>query len=109
MQKGFVYLINDWEHNGIYKIGVTRGTIEHQLKKLQTGNPDDLVVCRYFHTEHPFFIEKQLHRRYSGFRVRDEWFELSDEEALKFPETCRQIEEMIDIMKDNPFFPKNVK
>ena len=101
MQKGFVYLINDWEREGVYKIGVTRGSIERRLKKLQTGNPDDLVVCRYFHTEHPFFIEKQLHRRYSGFRVRDE--------ALKFPETCRQIEEMIDIMKDNPFFPKNVK
>ena len=56
-----------------------------------------------------FFIEKQLHRRYSGFRVRDEWFELSDEEAIKFPETCKEIEEMIDIMKDNPFFPKKVK
>lgn len=54
MQKGFVYLINDWECEGVYKIGVTRGTIEHRLKKLQTGNPDDLVICRYFHTEHPF-------------------------------------------------------
>ena len=109
MQKGFVYLINDWEREGVYKIGVTRGTIEHRLKKLQTGNPDDLVICRYFHTEHPFFIEKQLHRRYSAFRVRDEWFELSEEEAIKFPETCKEIAEMIDIMKDNPFFPKKVK
>lgn len=109
MDKGYVYLINDWERDGVFKIGVTRGNIERRMKKLQTGNPDDLVLCRWHETEHPFFVEKILHQKYNNFKVRDEWFELSNDEALKFPETCNEIEDMILAMKDNPFFPKKLK
>ncbi len=109
MEKGFVYLINDWEQDNVYKIGVTRGSIERRIKKLQTGNPDELITCRYYHTEHPFFVEKQLHKKYLDCKVRDEWFKLTDNDVFNFEKTCKEIENIISIMKDNPFFPKKVK
>ena len=55
-KKGYVYLLGDFEKEGSYKIGVTRGTIEHRIKKLQTGNSGEIYIVDYFQTEHPFFI-----------------------------------------------------
>ena len=108
-EKGFVYLLADSEKEGIYKIGVTRGSLGRRIKKLQTGNADEIYICRYFRTDHPFFIEKQLHKKYDSKNILNEWFELSNEEVLNFEKTCNFYEEMIEIMKNNPFFPKKVK
>ena len=49
--KGYVYLLTDGE---FFKIGVTRGSIEKRIKKLQTGNPDNIVIVNYHLTEYPF-------------------------------------------------------
>ena len=107
-EKGFVYLLGDTEKPGIYKIGVTRGSIARRIKKLQTGNSGEIYVCKYFKTEHPFFIEKQLHKKYTYGNVLNEWFELSDEEFFNFEKTCEFYENIIIQMKDNPFFPKKL-
>ena len=107
-EKGFVYLLADTEKPGIYKIGVTRGSIARRIKKLQTGNSGEIYICRYFRTDHPFFIEKQLHKRYCYNNVMNEWFELTDEQVFEFENTCRFYENIIEEMKDNPFFPKKL-
>ena len=106
--KGFVYLLGENDRPGSYKIGVTRGTLKRRIKKLQTGNSNKIYVCRYYRTEHPFFIERQLHFKYKFCQIMNEWYELPDSDVFKFEDTCRGIESMIDIMKDNPFFPKKV-
>ena len=108
-EKGFVYLLGDTEKPGIYKIGVTRGSIARRIKKLQTGNSGEIYICKYFRTDHPFFIEKQLHKKYCYDKILNEWFELSDEEVFNFEKSCEFYENLIETMKDNPFFPKKVK
>lgn len=108
-KKGYVYLLGDWEKEGIFKIGVTKGTIDRRIKSLQTGNSGEIYMCNYFQTEHPFFLEKQLHLKYKNKQQIGEWYLLTNEEALKFIEDCEEIENMIIAMKDNPFFPKKLR
>ena len=87
---GFVYLICDPEGNGKFKIGVTR------LKSLQTGNPNEIFICKYFKTKDPYFFEKQLHFRYRDFKATGEWFKLGPEDVEKFDTYCEQITEMYE-------------
>lgn len=108
--KGYVYLLGDWEKEGIFKIGVTKGTLERRIKKLQTGNSGEIFVCSAFQTKHPFFIEARLHDKYQSKKILNEWFELTNEEALNFKKTCQEIEDLISFMQENnPFFPKKIK
>lgn len=100
----FVYLLCDYSRENTYKIGVTRGSIERRIKKLQTGNSGEIILCRYYKTEIPFFIEKWLHIKFLKEKVRNEWFELTDEQVLDFENKCIEIENMYRIMEDNPFF-----
>lgn len=103
-KKGFVYLLGDWLKDGYYKIGVTRGSIERRIKKLQTGNAGEIYMCRYYSTEIPFFIEKWLHFKFFGEKIKNEWFKLTAEQVMNFQDECKKIEEMHETMKDNPFF-----
>ena len=45
---GFIYLLGDWNKEGVYKIGVTTGKIENRIKKLQTGNSGEIYIVDYF-------------------------------------------------------------
>lgn len=103
---GFVYLIGDKDRFGNYKIGSTRGDVNRRLKTLQTGNSGELYVEKIHETKHPFVVENLLHNRYSYKQTINEWFELDLEDVTKFQEICNDIEETIEIMKDNPFFKK---
>lgn len=108
-KKGYVYLLADNLKEGIYKIGVTRGTIENRIKKLQTGNAGELYMCRHYQTSIPFFIEKHLHLQFNSKKIKNEWFELSDDDVLDFNNRCAEIEKMYEALKDNYFFNKNNK
>lgn len=108
-KKGYVYLINTWDSPDLYKIGATRGDIKKRIKKLQTGNPSELRTVKYHETDYPFFLEKQLHFRFRVRHLYGEWFNLTIAEALSFDQVCNQIEQMIEGMKDNEFFMKNLK
>lgn len=103
---GFVYLIGDKERFGYYKIGATRGNVNRRLKTLQTGNSSELYIEKIHETEHPFIVENILHNRYNFKKTINEWFDLNLEDVTKFSETCNNIEETIEVMKDNPFFKK---
>lgn len=103
---GFVYLIGDKERFGYYKIGATRGNVNRRLKALQTGNSGELYIEKIHETKHPFVVENLLHNRYSYKQTINEWFELGLEDVSNFQEICDNIEETIEIMKDNPFFKK---
>ena len=103
---GFVYLIGDKDRFGYYKIGATRGDIKRRLKSLQTGNSGELFIEKFHETKHPFVVENILHNRLNYKRGINEWFDLDLEDITKFNEQCNDIEEIIETMKDNPFFKK---
>ena len=105
---GYVYLLGDWDKEKRYKIGVTRGSIENRMKKLQTGNSGEIYLINKYQTEHPFIMEKMLHTRFNVDRVLNEWFELSDEDVIKFQEHCKDIENIIESLKDNYYFKKKL-
>lgn len=103
---GTVYLLGDCEKEHTYKIGVTRGDIKKRIKKLQTGNSGEIYLVCSFDCEYPFLMEKMLHNKYFGQKVLNEWFQLSDAEAIEFKQTCKEIQETIDALKDNYYFQK---
>lgn len=105
---GYVYLICD-EEKDVYKIGVTRSKDSKRLNALQTGNAGGLRVVHIYECEYPFRLETMLHKKYINNRIKNEWFELSDHEVIRFVETCDRLNQTIQIMKDNPYFAKNLK
>ena len=42
-------------------------------------------------------------------KIKNEWFELSDDDVLDFNNRCAEIEKMYEALKDNYFFNKNNK
>ena len=92
MKRGIVYLIYDSSQN-LYKIGVTKGTGEKRLKQLQTGNASELQII---HT-------------HENNQILNEWYELPIEIVLNFKTVCIETENIINIMKDNYFFAKNLR
>lgn len=107
MKRGIVYLICDVEKN-LYKIGVTTGSIENRMKKLQTGNGTELLLVNYYECDYPFKIEKMMHNHFSNKKVLNEWFNLTDEEALSFIKICEDKDNIINSLMDNPFFVKTL-
>ena len=103
---GSVYLLGDYEKDGVYKIGVTRGDINKRIKKLQTGNSGEIFLVSYYETEHPFLLEKMLHGKYFSNKVLNEWFELSVEEVQSFKKSCEEFQLSIDALQDNYYFQK---
>ena len=100
--KGFVYLLCDGEN---FKIGVTkRKDINKRIKELQTGNPNEIFISAYHQTNYPYKVEKMMHVRYGVSKIRNEWFNLSVEQVINFNEECNKCEEVIKLLKDNPFF-----
>jgi hypothetical protein len=105
----YIYLIVEWdriEENLVpSKIGVTRGSIERRIKKLQTGNNSNLHMFTYFKSEHPFRLEKMLHRHHQKYKTNGEWFNLPNESVLNFKTVCEEKEELIKfLLRENYFY-----
>ena len=106
---GYVYLICDSGHDNMFKIGVTKTSIEKRMKQLQTGNSSEIFLVNYHETEYPYYIEKMLHQKFCSDREKGEWFYLEGDKSFLFEEECKRLEDMILALKDNPFFNKNLK
>ena len=104
--KGYVYLIEDRINNS-YKIGVTKGDPEKRLKKLQTGNASKLEIKYLYECKYPYRLETMLHRYYSSYKELNEWFSL--ENPNEFPNKCVELNNVINSLKNNPFFSKGLK
>ena len=86
---GYVYLICDPSLDA-FKIGVTRkNDIKERIKKLQTGNAEELFISKYYEYEYPFRLEKLLHTKYANQRIHGEWFKLTIKDICEFTTTCR--------------------
>jgi hypothetical protein len=107
-KKGYVYLICD-NKNEVFKIGVTKKSIDKRIKELQTGNATELFISKYHESEYPYMVENMLHSHFNVNKVLNEWFELSADNVNKFNEICDEMENRIESLKDNPFFKKLMK
>lgn len=105
---GYVYLLGDSGKDSSFKIGVTRGSIEKRIKKLQTGNDSDIFLVAYYETKNPFYVEKMMHLKYFSKQILNEWYNLNSEDVASFQKSCREIEERALKIKDNHFFKINV-
>ena len=71
-KEGFVYYIQE-EGTKRVKIGWA-WDVKDRLQTLQCGNSKDLLILKTIKTKKPWELEKQLHDRFSQFRIRGEWF-----------------------------------
>jgi hypothetical protein len=101
---GNVYLLNAWGTDR-YKIGITKGDVEKRVKQLQTGCPDEIVICQVYSCKHYRKLESWMHRVYGPKRIEGEWFVLEDEDVSKFINECEKGDETITLLiNENPFF-----
>lgn len=104
----YVYLIVEADQNGMekYKIGVTKNDPQERLRKLRTGNSNQLDILKVYKSENYKKIEKFLHRKFRNQRTlsENEFFYLTDEQVFNFIKSCAEAEEIIETLKDNPFF-----
>ena len=107
-KKAYVYLICDPAQD-LYKIGVTKNLYTKRMKQLQTGNGCELHLVKFHQTYYPYRIEQMLHNKFQTKREHGEWFNLESNDVLTFHKSCQEIESLIETMKDNPFFSKNLR
>jgi hypothetical protein len=107
-KKAYVYLICDPAQD-LYKIGVTKNLYTKRMKQLQTGNGCELHLVNFHQTYYPYRIEQMLHNKFQTKREHGEWFNLESNDVLTFHKSCQEIENLIETMKDNPFFSKNLR
>ena len=111
---GFVYLINI-ERTDLYKIGITRKTVEERMKSLQTGNPLKLVLIDSYKSDIYQDIETIMHRRLKHKKyipedfesLKGEWFMLTFHEALDFKNNCKQIEDSVKFIREHSTLEKS--
>lgn len=108
MNKSFIYLFCDPAQN-LYKIGVTKNLYSKRMKQLQTGNGSELHLINYHETFYPYRMEKLLHCKFNDKREHGEWFRLSIDDIISFKKTCEEFEQIIGVLKNNPFFAKNLR
>lgn len=101
----FVYLIGEDETINRFKIGVTKcNDINKRLKKLQTGNSNELFIKHVYETDRPFKLETMLHNYYKHNNILNEWYELSPDDVKSFCSVCNKMQTIIDSLSDNPYF-----
>ena len=100
---GFVYLLMSTDSDGekeLFKIGITKSSVEKRLKSLTTGNPNKITIIHTYYSKKYKEIEKWLHSKFSLNKTNseNEWFCLKNDDVLNFINICKNIEETINIL-----------
>ncbi len=103
---GYVYLLMSTDSDGnveLFKIGITKTSVEKRIKSLSTGNPNKITLINSYYSTNYKEIEKMLHNRYSVNKTlsKNEWFYLTDEQIFDFIKTCNKCDETITFLKNN--------
>lgn len=101
---GYVYLLMSTDSDGLkelFKIGITKTSVERRIKSLTTGNPNKIILINSYFSKNYKEIEKWLHARYSLSKTlsENEWFFLTEEQVSNFISTCEKIEDTIKLLK----------
>lgn len=79
-----IYLI---ESGGLYKIGIS-SDINARIRTLQTANGNDVRCIAYYSTiESAKCVESKLHKLFTKYRQRGEWFDFQGKFTLELFET----------------------
>jgi len=105
LDQGHVYILNDIDDitgpSDYYKIGMVskdRSVKDRIEKDHQTGNPRLVVDKHSFYSEAPFFVERHLHKHFAEFRVRREWFRLTDAQLEEVKKEAARYDNVIGPM-----------
>jgi hypothetical protein len=102
---GYIYLIGEYEHGDLYKIGVTKhSNIEKRISELQTGNANEMYLKTSFQSKYPYKLEKMLHRRFNSSKVMNEWFALTNEDVKNFTQICEDFESTLDALENTTLY-----
>ncbi len=77
---GYVYVIEDKDRPGMYKIGRTKNP-KRRLQQITSNTGSELDYLRLIRANDAKREEKRLHQQYGYSRRAGEWFKLSDSEA----------------------------
>jgi len=105
---GYVYLLLCTDTDGVekHKIGITKNDPKKRVKQLQTGNPDKIVLLKFYESNNYLKVERWMHRKHfsSKTEAKNEWRKLSDEEVFAFIGDCEIADDNIKFLqKHNPF------
>lgn len=79
----YVYLLQDVEMTGLYKIGKTNRPKGRVVDDFGVKLPFEVEVLRMMPTYNATKLERELHRKYEHRRVNGEWFDLQENEVLE--------------------------
>lgn len=106
MKEGYIYLLeNKIGENILYKIGYTKD-LNKRLKQLETGNPGEMKIIKSFETRWGRILESIIHKIYINKKIKNEWFNLNNEQVNNFLNNCKITENNLNIIKENHFFKK---
>lgn len=83
----FVYLVRNPE-SGLLKIGFTCD-LERRFKQIAQGQWWEVEVITTFPSKRASTIEAEFKRAFSAYHHEDEWFSMSEAEALGFLDSAR--------------------
>jgi len=86
--KDCVYFIQQIREASRIKIGVSNCCINRK-NALQTANSDELEIIGIIETPNHYELESKFHKSLKDYRIRGEWFELSEEEAITMLDNYR--------------------
>ena len=97
-----IYLISS-EINDIklYKIGITRRSIEKRIKEFQTGSVSEFIIVDSFKSKWAFKIESTLHKFHKTKRVKGEWFDLNENDIDGFKSMCEMLHSNFEIIENS--------
>ena len=75
IDEGYVYIVSD---GNFCKIGVTNDNMDKRIKKLQTGNPNKIVLLTSLLCKKPYTTESFLHSLFKTKHVYGEWYDILD-------------------------------
>ena len=97
--KGYVYLIQDTNNPGRYKIGRTIN-LAQRLQQIQRGEAGKLRYHFIRQTNNTPALERALHQKFASSRMQGEWFSLSSRqvrEICKVGGYQRRLQQGIDL------------
>lgn len=79
---GYVYFLKPERGDLQVKIGRAKD-IKARISQLQTSLPHDLITIGYIESDDSNKLERKIQKENSKFKLKREWFQISDEEAIR--------------------------
>lgn len=91
MSEGCIYLATNAElmAKSVYKIGCTRN-LTRRMSELGSACLSKFNPIFYHRCRHYFFLEQQLHEKFKNKRLRNELFELSNDDIQSLKDHCEK-------------------